>query len=74
MKLRFTAVRNFLSFKPETIVRDGELLRGHINSIKHTPEDALSRLRAAGCLTFSEVKCAIDEPNGEISMFKDPSK
>jgi uncharacterized membrane protein YcaP (DUF421 family) len=53
---------------PRVLIRDGEVRRDELRSEMLTEMDLLSAVRREGLETFDDVKLAISEPNGMISV------
>ncbi len=70
LKIRFPGVRKVITFSAEPIVRGGKLMHIELGRIKYTPEGAPERLRGEGIFDISQVKCAVCEPNVDISVLK----
>jgi uncharacterized membrane protein YcaP (DUF421 family) len=60
----------FLEGEPELIIRDGRVDYGALRRLRMSKKDLLGALRQHGCEKPSEVKFAVLEPSGEITLKK----
>ena len=72
---RVPALRRFLEFEPEVIVRDGALeLPSGLLSSQLTDEELGSRLRRQGVFDVSDLALVVLEPDGRISIVPEGSQ
>ena len=57
-----------LDNEPLLIMENGKILEDNLKKSKMTKEDLMSKLREANVLQFSEVRAAVFEPSGDISI------
>ena len=66
---RSSAVRRILDFSPRPVVRDGELdLRRSPTSAQLTRTDVEAQLRRQGVTDLADVRLAVLEPTGKLSV------
>lgn len=58
--------------RPQVLVHDGKLFEDVMENAKLTHHELNSALRRSGCLTVEEVKLAVLENNGGISVIPKP--
>ena len=67
---RFPAVRRFVEPAPLALVRNGRLMRSNMRRELVTVEELQSKLREHGLERFDQVKLALMESGGEISVLR----
>ena len=67
---RFPAVRRVLEANPVPLVRGGRLMRRNLRREMITVEELMAKLREHGIERLDQVKSAIMESDGEISVIK----
>lgn len=68
--LRFPRLRNLFDGKQSLIMNDGKINLKEMRKQSYNIDDLISQLRLKNVRSLSEVKYAILESNGEISVFK----
>ncbi|WP_078428554.1 DUF421 domain-containing protein [Alkalihalobacterium alkalinitrilicum] len=63
-----------LTFEPTLVIQDGKVLVKNLKRIRYTVDNVLQMLRQKNIFDISEVKIAIIEANGQISVLKNDSK
>jgi uncharacterized membrane protein YcaP (DUF421 family) len=58
----------FVEGQPQLLIHDGHLLPGAMEAAKLTQHELHAALRRAGCATVDEVRVAVLENNGAISV------
>ena len=61
-------IEAFIEGRPELLIHNGQLFNAVMEREKLTHHELMSALRAAGCATVEEVKAAMLESNGNISV------
>ena len=67
---RWAAVRRFVEPGPLPLVRDGRVLRANLRRELISIPELMAKLREAGVETVQDVKLAVMESDGEISVIK----
>lgn len=67
---RFASLRRLLEPRPLPLVRDGQLLRRNMRREFITVEELMSQLRQHGLDSLEQVKTAIMENDGQISVIR----
>ena len=57
-----------LSNKPQLLMRDGRILYDALEACRVAEEDLVAKLREANVLDFSEVRAAVLETTGDVSV------
>ncbi|PAB60821.1 DUF421 domain-containing protein [Anaeromicrobium sediminis] len=70
MHLKSITFRRLTTFPPIILVQDGKMIYKNIKSVKYTIDEVLMLLRQKDIFNISEVRYAILEPNGEISILR----
>lgn len=65
---RFKRVEDVVFGEPTVLVHQGRLLEDAMNETRVSPEEVFSEIRKAGLEKLSEVRWAILEPDGKISI------
>jgi uncharacterized membrane protein YcaP (DUF421 family) len=65
---RFESMKGVLSDRPALLVARGRLLKDALNRERVTPDDVLAEIRRSGLETLGQVKWAILESDGKISV------
>jgi uncharacterized membrane protein YcaP (DUF421 family) len=65
---RFRRVERLVDGNPKFLVRDGKVQHEALKSELLTEQDVLSAVRSSGLEDFGDVRYAISEPNGQISV------
>ncbi|WEG17337.1 DUF421 domain-containing protein [Alkalihalophilus pseudofirmus] len=63
-----------ITFEPTLVIQDGKLLVENLKGIRYTIDNVLQMLRQKNIFDISEVKIAIIEANGQISVLKKENK
>ncbi len=67
---RFALFERFIHPKPRILVKDGQMIRKHMQKELISEDDLMSRLREQGIDKISQVKEACMEGDGKISVVK----
>lgn len=65
---RYSFLKNILSSPPSTLIKDGTIMQEELSKNRISPEELLSELRLNGISDPSQVKYAILEQNGLLSV------
>ena len=65
---RFPRIKNLLSARPATLIRDGKLCGREMKQARLSADELISELRQQGITDPAEVRYAILEQNGKISV------
>lgn len=65
---RFPRMKNLLSARPATLIRDGTLCEKEMKQARLSADELISELRQQGITDLAEVRYAILEQNGKISV------
>lgn len=68
--LKSSIFRKLTTFPPIILVQDGKMVYKNIKSVKYSVDEVLILLRQKDIFDINEVKYAILEPNGEISILR----
>ena len=71
ISLKNTSVRNFIDGTPKTIINNGKIDFKQMQKLRYSLDDLISQLREQGVKNIEEVKYAILENNGKLSVFTD---
>ena len=71
ISLKNTSVRNFIDGTPKTIINNGKIEFKQMQKLRYSLDDLISQLREQGVKNIEEVKYAILENNGKLSVFTD---
>lgn len=63
-------VQDFVCGKPILIIKEGKIVEKAFESQKYTVEDIMSQLREKSIFSISDVKYALIETNGNLSVIK----
>lgn len=72
--LKNSAFRSLVCGKPQIIISNGTLNQKKMKLLRISTEDLMEQLRQAGVFTLGDVKYAIIETNGKLSVLKKPEK
>lgn len=70
LALRFSFVRKLTDYSPSIIIYDGKLNLKEMKKQAYSVEDLLHQARNKGIMNLSEIKMAILEPTGQLSIYK----
>ena len=70
LALRFTFIRKLTDYSPSIIIYDGKLNLKEMKRQAYTVEDLLHQARDKGIMNLVEIKMAILEPTGQLSIYK----
>lgn len=70
---KFDSLRPLLKGKPTVLIRNGKLDVEALRKTKFESEQLRSLLRQQGVFTLTEVKYAVLEPSGDLSVMQKPS-
>ncbi len=68
LSLRFPKLKRLLSPKPAVLIRDGKPIRGEMEKVRISLDELLCELRQKNIADISQVRYAILESNGKISI------
>lgn len=68
--IKIAFFRNIIDGSPTTIVLDGKLLIKNMKKEKYTIDDLVSQMRMEHIMDITEIKLAILETNGTLSIFR----
>ncbi len=72
--LKNGSFRSLICGKPQIIINNGTLDQNKMKVLRISTEDLMEQLRQAGVFTLADVKYAILETNGKLSVLKKPEK
>lgn len=64
----------WITFEPTVVVKDGKMLVDNVASIRYSIDNVLQMLRQKDVFDIGDVKLAIIEANGDISVQRKPNK
>lgn len=73
-KVRWRWFGRSMTFEPVVVIQDGTILHDNLRKIRYQVSDLLPLLREKEVFDLSEVKFAIIEPSGNLSLMKKPEK
>ena len=65
---RYKGARRVLEGEPSLLVHNGKILKGHLDRERISMDDLEGALRKSGVVNASEVRFAVLEENGQISV------
>ena len=68
--MKNTKIRYILQGSPAVVIKDGELDQKKLQKLRFTADDILDQLRQKDIFDISEVKYAVIETNGSLSVMK----
>lgn len=71
ISLKSSSIRNFIDGTPKAIINNGKVNFKQMQKLRYTLDDLVSQLREQGIKSIEEVKYAILENNGKLSIFTD---
>ena len=74
LMLKNSAFRALVCGKPQIIISNGTVNQKKMKLLRISTEDLMEQLRQAGVFALSDVKYAILETNGKLSVLKKPEK
>lgn len=74
LMLKNSNFRALICGKPQIIISDGTLNQKKMKLLRISTEDLMEQLRQAGVFAIGDVKYAILETNGKLSVLKKPEK
>ena len=74
LMLKNSNFRGLVCGKPQIIISNGTLNQKKMKLLRISTEDLMEQLRQAGVFAISDVKYAILETNGKLSVLKKPEK
>lgn len=69
ISLKFSGIRKIIDYSPSIIIYDGRLNLKEMKKQKYTVEDLLYQARGKGVMDLTEIKMAILEPTGQLSVY-----
>lgn len=72
--LKNSSFRSLICGKPQILIDNGTLDQNKMKVLRISTEDLMEQLRQAGVFTLGDVKYAIVETNGKLSVLKKPEK
>lgn len=67
---RYGLVRRLIDHPPAVLVRDGALCEDELRRSRLTPDDLLSALRSRGIIELTDVRLAIFESKGSLTVIR----
>lgn len=74
LMLKNSSFRGLVCGKPQIIISNGTINQKKMKLLRISTEDLMEQLRQAGVFAISDVKYAILETNGKLSVLKKPEK
>lgn len=74
LMLKNSSFRAMVCGKPQIIISNGTINQKKMKLLRISTEDLMEQLRQAGVFTLGDVKYAILETNGKLSVLKKPEK
>jgi len=71
--LKSEKIRNIIDGKPTVIIKNGKLNFTEMSKLRYSLDDLLTQLRLQGVKSIDNVKYAVLENNGNLSIFNDNS-
>lgn len=71
LSLKSNTIRKFIDGSPRLIINKGKLCFKQMSRLRYSLDDLISQLREQGVKSLEEVKYAILENNGKLSVFTD---
>lgn len=72
ISVRSRRLRNWLTGSPVVVIDNGKLMDANMKKLRYTLDDLNQQLREQGIFDIFEVKYAIFEVSGKLSVLKDP--
>lgn len=70
ISIKSTKVRRFMDGNPKVIIKNGKLMFHEMSKLRYSLDDLISQLREQGIKSIEEVKFAVLENNGKLSVFE----
>ena len=70
LSLYFPKIRKVIDYNPSIIIYDGKLNLVEMKKQKYTIDDLVAQTREAGVMDLNEIRLAILESTGQLSIFK----
>lgn len=74
LMLKNSAFRGLVCGKPQIVISNGTINQKKMKLLRISTEDLMEQLRQAGVFALGDVKYAILETNGKLSVLKKPEK
>ncbi|WP_245917951.1 DUF421 domain-containing protein [Alteribacillus bidgolensis] len=74
LKISNRKIGKYITFKPTIVIQDGKILRKNLKKIRYSIDNILEALREKDIFDISQVKTAVVEANGNVSVLKQPLK
>lgn len=74
LKISNRKIGKYITFEPTIVIQDGKILRKNLKKIRYSIDNILEALREKNIFDMSEVKTAVVEANGNVSVLKQPLK
>jgi uncharacterized membrane protein YcaP (DUF421 family) len=74
LSIKFSPVKRAFDYAPDFLINDGKFNQQALKKSRVTVEELMSELRQQGTGTFGEIRYAILEANGKISVIKKDSE
>ena len=71
-KNKSVVLKKLFDSRPNVIIENGELQQDELEALRISVEELLSELRLQGVSDISDVRYAIIEPNGKLSIIRKP--
>ncbi|UCZ53468.1 DUF421 domain-containing protein [Bacillus shivajii] len=73
-KISNRKIGRLLTFEPNVVIQDGRFIRKNLKKDRYSVDNILQMLREKDVFDISEVKTAVIEANGALSVLKKPGK
>lgn len=70
LMMRSRKFRGLICGHPVVVIKDGKMIKGEMNRLRISREDVLSLLRQQEIFDTADIRYAIIEPNGSLSVMK----
>lgn len=70
LSMYFPKVRKVIDYTPSVIIYDGKLNLDEMKKQKYTIDDLIAQAREKGVMDLNEIKMAVLESTGQLSIFK----
>lgn len=70
LTLKFPKIRNIVDYSPSILIYNGKIDLKEMKKQAYTMDDLITQARGNGVMDLNEIKLAILEPSGELSIYK----
>jgi uncharacterized membrane protein YcaP (DUF421 family) len=70
LTLKFPKIRNIVDYSPSILIYNGKVDLKEMKKQAYTMDDLITQARGNGVMDLNEIKLAILEPSGELSIYK----